>query len=243
MRANTISSYSLKIIINSLLLIFILNFMHSNVIGNSHDYAVKENLTYDLKLTGTTLFDYTNINNNIITNDIIGFLSNQDVLNDLNLSQNENGDYLGIVLLVSSNGINMLPKGFKLRGFITIFDREGNYAPQKHEMLWLEAQKALLYVWSAKDKFGNYVSPGIYNCVAEIEEITPELYPNGGGPKQTKKLLVGVKGAGSDCGSCGTSAELAFIPPIGFKLASMAGRRKKWWQKLLERFKLKKKTN
>jgi len=37
------------------------------------------------------------------------------------------------------------------------------------------------------------------------------------------------------CGSCSSNPILAFIPPIGFKIASECKRRKRWWRRFFER--------
>ena len=114
------------------------------------------------------------------------------------------------------------------------------------KMGWYEVSKCLVWVWNCRNQNGEYVYSGKYTCYFEIEETTPFLYPNGGGPIITKNLSVEIIGndnpnpdpTSDSCGGCGTSSELAFIPPIGFKVASMVKRRKKWWYKLLKKIKI-----
>ena len=199
---------------------------------------------YGLITNSTSPFDFGNITTNIIPDNLIDVLNNIDpnYISNNNLETNNNGEFIGMIITVmpSSDPDIMLPD-FKLRGFLSISDTEGNQVVTKEKMLWWYGQKSLIWIWNIKNEYGYYVSPGIYNCFIEIEEITQSLGYANGGPKETRRLQVGVKGAGSDCGSCGTSAELAFIPPIGFKLASMARRRKRWWRRLLERLRLKRK--
>ena len=52
-------------------------------------------------------------------------------------------------------------------------------------------------------------------------------------------IRLGTSTDENGCGDCGTSTELAFIPPIGFKLASMFRRRKRWWFRFFKRIKAK----
>lgn len=142
---------------------------------------------------------------------------------------------------MTPDDIEFLLPDFRLIGDITISDAGGNKVTQKNKMGWDEANKSLVWVWNCKSPDGGYISSGTYLCFLEIEEITPSIYPDGGGPKQVMRLVVEVKGSsGSDsCGDCGTSTELAFIPPIGFKIASTLKRRKKWWLHFLKRLKSK----
>lgn len=52
------------------------------------------------------------------------------------------------------------------------------------------------------------------------------------------KIAAPPEDAENNCGECGTGTGLAFIPPIGFKIAVVIKRRKRWWYKLLKQLKI-----
>lgn len=85
----------------------------------------------------------------------------------------------------------MLPD-FKLKGFISIFDAVGNQIVSKEKMLWWEAQKALIWLWNGKNMNDRNVGAGSYLAIAEIEEVTESLGYQNGGPKQVKRIYVGI---------------------------------------------------
>ena len=197
---------------------------------------------YELIHNTFSPLDISKIDSNdyVIPDSIIDILSNQGILADLDLSQNSNGDYVGMMISIAPDNIGLVVPDFTLIGDIDIDDANDNQVVPASKMGWDDENKSLVWVWNCKNQNGEYVFSGTYACYILIEERTPSLGFQNGGPQQVRGFYVEVTGndkADDSCGGCGTSSELAFIPPIGFKLASMIDRRKKWWYKFFKRLK------
>ena len=158
-------------------------------------YVERILIPYELIPNAITPFNLSDINNNnfIIPDNIIDILNNQGILDDLNISQNNNGDYIGMLIVVVPDNTEFLLEDFKLEGHIMIFDAVGNAVRQKSRMGWDEEYKGLVWIWNVKNEKGRTVGSAMYLCIIEIEEVTKSLGYENGGPKQVKRIFVGVK--------------------------------------------------
>jgi hypothetical protein len=170
---------------------------NQNDVRNTHRmlYVERRMIPYDLNPFSTSPIDITDINNsnNTIPDDIIDIINDSMNIDDLNLSQNQNGDYIGMIIMVTPDDTLFLLPDFRLKGDLTIYDAVGNQVVPSRKMVWDNEHKVLVWIWNGKNQNGRAVGAGMYLVLIEIEETTPSLYPNGGGSKQVKRHFVGVK--------------------------------------------------
>ena len=170
------------------------NFQNNTENTRRRLWVEKKLIPYELIPNSITPIDISNLNNiPTIPQFIIDILTNQNIIDDLDLSTNINGDLIGMIISVTPDNVDIVLKDFTLRGHLTIYDAVGNQVRKRRRMGWDEQHKSLVYVWNAKNENLRSVGSAMYLCLIEIEEITPSLNYQDGGPKQTKKILVGVK--------------------------------------------------
>ena len=97
-----------------------------------------------------------------------------------------------MIITVGPDDWQIVLPDFKLRGYINIYDAVGNQVLDRSKMLWWQAQKCLIFIWNGKNSNDRNVGPGMYLALFEIEEITESLGYENGGPKDVKRLYVGV---------------------------------------------------
>ena len=173
-----------------------INYQNNNNNTRRKLWVERRMTPYDLIPNTTSPINISNPNSNtIIPTDVIDIINSIDpnFLNNNGIQINNNGDYIGMIITIKPNKDPdiMLPD-FKLKGFISIFDAVGNQIVSKEKMLWWEAQKALIWLWNGKNMNDRNVGAGSYLAIAEIEEVTESLGYQNGGPKQVKRIYVGI---------------------------------------------------
>ena len=149
---------------------------------------------YDFNPVAISPIDLTNIHIHRIPPEVITILDNQGILDNLNLQQNDNGSYVGMLIMALPDPENIgdfIPD-LEVKGHISIFDPVGNQVVLRNRMAWWHEKKRLLYVWNVKNKNSRTVGNGAYLAVIEIEDVTPSLAHQGGMKKKVKKILIGV---------------------------------------------------
>ncbi len=156
--------------------------------------TVETKLTpFDLTPVSITPLDLGDINNiQGIPDVIIDILMDQNIFDDLQLEQNENGDWIGMILQVIPDDIELLLEDFELEGYISILDAVGNHVIKEKKMAFDKKTKSLLYVWNGRNSNGRYVGKGAYLAVFKIIPY-PEGKDGEKSPVQFKKILIGVK--------------------------------------------------
>lgn len=158
-------------------------------------WVEKKLVPYNLIPNSTSPINISNPNNNsIIPNNLIDIINQIDpnFINNIDLQTNSNGQYIGMIITITPDDTLSLLKDFKLKGDIMVFDAVGNQVVRRNRMLWWEEKKFLLWIWNGKNENSRNVGGGSYLAVVEIEEITESLGYQNGGPKQTKKIYIGV---------------------------------------------------
>jgi len=158
-------------------------------------WVEKRLVPYNLNPNSTSPINITNPNSNsIIPDNLIDIINNIDpnFINTVDIQTNNNGQYIGMIITITPDDTLSLLKDFELKGEIMIFDPVGNQIVDRSKMLWWAEKKVLLWIWNGKNKNSRNVGGGSYLAVIEIEEVTESLGYQNGGPKQTKKIYLGV---------------------------------------------------
>ena len=157
-------------------------------------YVHRITMPYDFNPVAISPINLANIHVHKIPSEIITVLESQGILDDLNLHQNANGSYVGMLIMAlpdPENIGNFMPE-LEAEGHISIFDAVGNRVIQRDRMAWWHEEKRLLYVWNVKNENGRTVGTGSYLAVIEIEDVTPSLTDQNRGKKSAKQILLGV---------------------------------------------------
>ena len=170
------------------------NFQNNNNNTRRKLYVKRKVIPYDFNPVAISPIDLANIHINKIPSEIIAVLENQGILDNLNLSQNGNGSYVGMLIMAlpDPENIGKFMPDIEVIGHISIFDPVGNQVVSRNRMAWWHETKRLLYVWNVKNNNGRTVGLGSYLAVIEIEDITPSLTDQNRGKKSAKKVLLGV---------------------------------------------------
>ncbi len=127
----------------------------------------------------------------IIPEQYIKLFQEQQLFNDLNLAQQNNGKYTGMIINVVPDNVDNVFEAFQASGTITILDPIGNTIIKDKPMAWDDSKKRLIFVWNLKNSNSRIVGSGMYLCLFDIQETTAE--PDNSGYAQKMKLMVGVK--------------------------------------------------
>ena len=157
-------------------------------------YVERKAIPYDFNPVAISPIDLANIHINKIPSEIIAVMESQGILDNLNLSQNGNGSYVGMLIMAlpDPENIGKFMPDIEVEGHISIFDPVGNQVVSRSRMAWWHETKRLLYVWNVKNNNGRTVGLGSYLAVIEIEDITPSLTDQNVKKKSAKKILLGV---------------------------------------------------
>lgn len=159
-------------------------------------YVEKVLVPYDLTPFSTSPINISNPDeNSVIPDNLINIINNidPDFINNSEIQTNTNGDYIGMIITVSPNDTLSLVPDFELKGDLTIFDAVGNTVSERKRMVWWKEKKILIWIWNGKNQNDRNVGGGSYLGFIEIEEVTKSLGYNHKGPKQTKRIMLGVK--------------------------------------------------
>ena len=170
------------------------NFQNNNKNTRRKLYVDRRVIPYDFNPVAISPINLANIHVHKIPPEVIAVLESQGILDDLNLQQNANGSYVGMLIMAipdPENIGNFIPD-LEVEGHISIFDAVGNQVVLKNRMAWWHQKKILLYVWNVKNENGRTVGEGSYLAVIEIEDITPSLANQNGRKKKVKRILIGV---------------------------------------------------
>ena len=171
------------------------NYQNNNKNTKCKLYVKKVMMPYSFIPKAVSPIDLTNMHTHIIPNEIISVLQSQGILGGLNLQQNNTGSYTGMLIMVVPypNNIGEFLPDLELEGKISVFDAVGNQVVARSEMAWWNEKKSLVYVWNVKNENSRTVGPGVYLSIIELEDITESLGYQNGGPKEVKKLFIGVR--------------------------------------------------
>lgn len=148
--------------------------------------------TYSPKaVSPVTVKNISNTTNYEIPDSHVSIFKKQGMLNDLGLSKNNDGKYVGMIINVVPDNLENVFENFKLKGAISILDPLGNRIIENKKMGWDNEKKRLIYVWNLKNRNGRYVGSSMYVSLIEIEETTDGA--ENSGLTDVKKLLLGVK--------------------------------------------------
>ena len=170
------------------------NFQNNNKNTRRKLYVDRRVIPYDFNPVAISPIDLTNIHIHKVPPEVITVLESQGILDDLNLQQNDNGSYVGMLIMAIPDPENIgdfIPD-LEVEGHISIFDPVGNQVVLRNRMAWWHQKKILLYVWNVRNENTRTVGNGAYLAVIEIEDVTPSLAHQGGRKKKVKKILIGV---------------------------------------------------
>ncbi len=151
----------------------------------------------DLKLDpiSITPLNLSDINNESveIPDTLINLFIQQNMLEDMNLQLNDNGNFIGMVIQINpdfgDNDIESFEK-LLLEGEISIFDAVGNTILDKSDMLFFDAKKQLIFLWNGRNTQNRPVGAGSYLAVIDIKKYP--MGKEGSYQRLSKRRMLGV---------------------------------------------------